>query len=268
MSVLKNYRTIAATEFEQNFMMFYKETHRLLNKVPKRRRLYVSDPIAKTTNSILEDILIISDLLFATDDTSKERRTVCVKRAINKILSLEKQMMVYSNVMQMEFEKESRWVKLLNNEIDYLNEKLLTEEDICQCYVQVLDWRKINQFKVLREMCDLHRFIHSKVVRAKGELDNLETPLIIKYIDDALYYIIKANTIIVEDNNSYEKRMSYSKAALNSLKRIQRPILLFFNIMRYSDEVQKEWGAKLATEMKLLMGYIKSDRQRYKDYAK
>ena len=72
---------------------------RLLSKVPKRRQRFICPKIVWLNNSIYNDLMIIQINLFAKQEERKIEKLNRIKSALEKIESLEKAIMVYSNIM-------------------------------------------------------------------------------------------------------------------------------------------------------------------------
>lgn len=263
MSVLKAKRNLAKSEFERTFLLFYADSERLLNKVPKRRKKYICTNIALLNNAILNDLMIVQEYLFAKKEHKKTIKQLRIQSAIQRIECLEKEIMVYSNIMFLPFDKQCNWCENLNKEIALLNGMIDDETEKSKFRVTVLDWSKINKFETLRNMADLHRYTHGKAVRAVGQFENGTTPLLIGLIDEAFYRLMKANSYIPRTKAEYEERAKNIEIVLQNLNKIQRPMLLYFNVMKYSDRVQREWSKMLNKEIKLVKGLQKSDKKRF-----
>lgn len=263
MSVLKAKRHLAKSEFEHTFSLFYIESERLINKVPKRRKKYVTENIAVINNSIYNDLMVIQKYLFAKKDNKKEIKKLRILSVLEKINFLEKAIMVYSNIMSMSFEQQCNWVSYLDKEVALLNGMLDEETPKSKFKATVLDWEKISRFEVLRNMVCLHRYTHGKAVRAVGKFETCTTPLLIGIIDDALFYLSKANSYIPQTKAEYEEREKYIDIVLQKLDEIQRPMLMYFSTMGYSNRVQREWSEMLRKEIKLVKGLQNSDKKRF-----
>lgn len=260
---MKAKRHLAKSEFEHTFSLFYVNSERLLNKVPKRRKRYICENIISLNNSIYNDLMIVQNFLFSKKEYKKLIKQSKIQSVLQKIESLEKGAMIYSNIMSMPFDKQCNWCDSLNKEIALLNGMVDDESKKSKFHVIVLDWDKIHNFEVLQNMSILHRYTHGKAVRAIGKLENGTTPLLINLIDEAFYRLMKANSYIPRTKEEYEERAKHIEIALLKLNEIQRPMLSFFNVMKYSDKVQREWSAMLNKEIKLIKGLQKSDKSRF-----
>ena len=263
MSVITAKRHIAKSEFEHTFSLFYADSRRLLSKVPKRRKDIICSKMIWLNNSIYNDLMIVQLYLFAKQEEKKIEKQKRIKRALEKIENLEKVIMVYSNIMALPFNKQCNWCNPLNKEIALLNGMLENDEDKSNFKIKVLDWDKINKFQVLSNMCELHRYVHGKAIRAVNTLDNGDTPLIIELIDEAFYNVMSAN-YFPKNKEEFQYRLNKIERALQCLDEIQRPMLSYFNVMKYSNRVMNEWSNLLNTEIKLLKGLQKSDKKRFR----
>lgn len=262
MSVIKAKRHTAKSEFEHTFSQYYAESRRLLNKVPQRRKKYICPKIIWLNNSIYNDLMIVQSNLFAKRKDKKDEKYIRIISSLNKIEHLEKVIMVYSSIMSLPFDKQCQWCDPLNKEIALLNGMIQNESDKSKFRICVLDWDKIHKFKVLDNMVFLHRYTHGKAVRATNLLENAETPLIIDLIDEAFYNVMKSNTFYPKNKDEFEDRIKRIERALVCLNEIQRPLLSYFNIMKYSNRVMAEWSNLIDSEIKLLKGLLKSDKKR------
>jgi hypothetical protein len=206
--------------------------------------------------------MVVQSNLFAKREDKIDEKYCKIISSLRKIESLEKAIMVYSNIMNLPFDKQCKWCDPLNREIALLNGMVQNESDKSKFKICVLDWDKIHKFKVLDNMATLHRYIHGKAVRATNLLENGETPLIIELIDEAFYNVMKSNTFYPKSKEEFNERIKRIERALICLNEIQRPLLSYFNIMKYSNRVMSEWTNLLDSEIKLLKGLLKSDKNR------
>lgn len=264
MSVITAKRHTAKSEFEHTFSLFYANSRRLLSKVPKRRKDIICSKIIWLNNSIYNDLMIVQLNLFAKQEAKKAEKQKRIASALEKIENLEKVIMVYSNIMALPFDKQCNWCNPLNKEIALLNGMLENDDDKSNFQIKVLDWDKINKFQVLRHMCDLHRYVHGKAIRAVNTLSNGDTPLLIELIDEAFYNVMTANYFFPKNKEEFQDRINRIERALQCLDEIQRPMLSYFNVMKYSNRIMREWSELLNTEIKLLKGLRKSDRKRFR----
>lgn len=263
MSVLKANRHLSKTEFEQSYSVFFADSERILNKCPKRRVKYIAEPISVLNVLLYQEIMNITSDLYSKSKWKKEQKQKHIQNSFKYIERLNRAIMVYANIREMDFEEQCRWCEPIPNILEYLNKEVELPYENSKYTFRVLDWDKIKDFELLNNMCELHRYCHGKAVRAKEFLDNGTTSLFIKIIDDAFYLTMIANSYIPRTKEEYEERKEMIDYALKELYHIQRPMLTFFNFMHYSNNVQTEWGDMLKLQIKLLKGLQKSDEKRF-----
>ena len=93
--------------------------------------------------------------------------------------------------------------------------------------------------------------------------DNTHGRLLIKEADDAFYFLILANQKIPETKDEYEKRRAYISESISCLKRMNRSLLFYFNLMKYSERIMNEWSDMLVQELKMLYALQQSDKERF-----
>ena len=241
-------RHLAKSQFENTFEKFYLDTTRILHGTSKRRQSSICEDLTYLINTMYDHIMVISEHRFAKSSRARKLRHDNVIAALQMIPQLEKYTMVYSNVTCKPFAKQCNWVSTLNVEVKLLN-GLLDMKD----------------FKVPSNMSYLHRFVHGKTVRAKGTLQNGASPHLQSLVDDAFYSIMHANKYIPQTAEQRDDRLKELSHALDCLREMERHTLSFFNIMGYSDAVQKDWTDALVLELRLLSGLIESDQTRFKN---
>lgn len=263
MSVLLVNRHLSKTEYEQSYSYYFSDSERILNKCSKRRMKYIAKPIFEINTMLYKNIMFITSDLFAKSKKVKKKRQERIQICFNCIRELNKRIMIYANVTNMEFDKQCNWCNSLFKVQDYLNMKVELPYEASKFKFHVLDWDKINKFEVLSNMCELHRYCHGKAVRAKEFLDDDTIVLLLDLIDESFYLTMTANTYIPRTKAEYEEREEMLTTVLKHLYHIQRPMLSLFNIMHYSNQIQTEWSDMLKKEIKLLKGLQKSDKERF-----
>lgn len=255
-------RHLSKSQFETTFEKFYNDTTHILQRTAKRRQSSICEDLTYLINEMYNHIMQISENRFGKSSRTRAIRREHIIAALKLIPKLEKYTMVYSNVTQRPFNKQCNWVNSLNVEVKLLN-GLLSDEDKIEYRVGVIDWERVKDFKVLSNMSFLHRFIHGKTVRAKGSLNNGATPHLQELIDDAFYSVFHANMYIPVTAEQRDNRLNEMRHAVDCLRKMERHTLSFFNVMGYSDEIQKIWTESLVREIKLICGWIESDEKRF-----
>jgi hypothetical protein len=263
MSVLLVNRHLSKTEYEQSYSYYFSDSERILNKCSKRRMKYIAKPIFKINTMLYKNIMFITSDLFAKSKKTRDKQQERIQMCFNCIKELNKRIMIYANVTNMEFDKQCNWCNSLVKVQGYLDMKVESPYKKSKFTFHVLDWKIISEFEVLNNMCELHRYCHGKAVRAKELLDDDTTILLLELIDESFYLTMTANTYIPRTKAEYEEREEMLTKALKLLYQIQRPMLSLFNTMHYSNQIQTEWSDMLKKEIKLLKGLQKSDKARF-----
>ena len=89
--------------------------------------------------------------------------------------------------------------------------------------------------------------------------------MLLSIMDDALYQLVKANRKIPETHDEYEFRRQCISKAIQRLEQANRPMLAYFNVMKYSERIMMEWSEMLVTEIAKLRALQQSDAKRFKD---
>lgn len=261
MSVLKNKRRISSQEFEHTFSELYLYSMNQTNAVAKRRKKWICRNIDNAMNVIANTISEINFGYFPKE-TKRQSIEELAWQSIDCLANLEKPIMVFWNVEKYEVRKMANWVSQINFEMELLNGICSKKKEIRK--VMILDWNKINSVVFLKNMSDLHRYIHGKVVNAKNKYDDTEASMLIDLADEAFYSLMMANSKIPTTKAQYEKRKERISTAISCLRKMNRPTLFYFNLMGYSENVMREWAGMLSKELKLLYALQKSDKERYK----
>lgn len=267
MSVLKNKRHISSLEFIRHYGIFYRYCREAFYKVPNRRQMYICTELTRLLNEVYTNIMNLSDVIFAKTKEKILMKQQCLNNALNGIYDMQKPFLIYWNIQHTPFDKMCNVCDYLHREIVLLdgimNKEKENKDNIKYRKLVVLDWNKINQTKFLRNMCNLHRYTHGKVIRASGKFNNCDTALLISLADDAFFNVITANVCFPTNKEEYEIRKNKIDKAIRALNHMQIPLMSFFNIMQYSNRIQEEWTKMIVDEIKMLRGLQKSDKQRF-----
>ena len=82
-------------------------------------------------------------------------------------------------------------------------------------------------------------------------------------VDDALYYVMKSNMQYPKTKEEYEKRRQLLSQAISLLHKLNRSMISYFNLMRCSERVMREWSDLLIEELTLLYAVQTSDKKRF-----
>lgn len=194
---------------------------------------------------------------------AKPMKANLIRQSIDCLIELEKPLLIMWNVEQYQTKKMVQWVTLINNEIALLDS--LCDKEEYEKQIMILDWNKIHDTTFLKNMSELHRYVHGKVVSAKNRYDDTDSSLLISLIDEAFYSLMKANKKIPETKEDFEKRTAYISKSISCLRKMNRPMTFYFNTMGYSERIMREWSDMLVAELKLLYSLQKSDKARFKN---
>lgn len=260
MAVLKSKRSVSSEEYEHSFKVLYQHFTSHLSRVPKRRQKWLCKELYRILNRTFEDIMEINEGYFV-----KGNKRVAVDNlvlsCIRRLQSLQKPLLVLWNVEKFEIRRMVYWVKLIHTVLDLLNDMM--EAPIEMEYLYILDWNAIYRAKFMSNMVELHRFVHGKVVKAPIKDDDSYNYLFISLIDDALFELCEANHRVPKTAAEYQTRRQHISKAISDLNKCQRPMVYFFSMHEYSNEVIKQMSELLSAELKMLYGVNKSDKIRF-----
>lgn len=261
MAVLRSKRQVSKTEFENTFSALYRQTREYTLAIPRRRKKWLSKEIIRHMNAAYREVVEVNDYFHPDKAQKIEHIQNMAKSAACHLYDLEKPLMVMWNVQKFETDKMARWVELINKEISLLNSIAVSKE--ATSGIMMLDWQVVNTANFLKNMSDLHRYTHGKVAGAKVDYDDTEGALLISAVDDAWYCLLQANKKVPTTRKEYEKRRENISRAIMHLQEMNRYLLSYFNLMRYSERVMNEWCLLLTTELRLLFAVQSSDKKRF-----
>lgn len=260
MAVLRSRRVISKYEFEHTFTDLYRFTAQKTAAIPKRRKRWLCWKFDAKMNSLFNTIMEVNEGYFDRT-TKKEAKEELLRFSMKKLVELEKPLMVLWNVEQYEIRRMVAWTAFIDKEMEVLNSML--EEPTTIERFQILDWSTIMKIKFLSNIFELHRIIHGKVAKAPNKYDDTYSTLLIDLIDEAMYSLAKANRRIPKTAAEYNERKKYISTAIGCLRKMQRPLIFYFNIMNYSEKALCEMSDKISDELKLLYALNKSDKERF-----
>lgn len=263
MAVLKNKRDIAECEYERTFKALYRTIVDSISKIAKRKQKWLCKDIYKNLNSALNDILSLTDDYFSKD-TAKEEKYCLIQHSIECLSNLEKPFMVLWNIEKYPEDKMRLWSALVEKEVSLLNNKIQGVNVVVHMNKIIpINWKRVNDASFLKNMSMLHKVVHSKAIHIPNTYDDSDTSFLIGCIDDVWYNLLKANEKIPKTKDEYEKRRKLISNSISGLKKIQRPLVLFFNIMQYSENTMKSITTMVNDEIKMLTCLQKSDKERF-----
>lgn len=262
MAVLRSKRNISRYEFEHTFHELYELSRNNTTKIATRRKKWLTQNIDYIMNRAANFIMSANTNYFE-EGLRDPNRLKLMEQAKECLISLEKPLIVLWNVEKYPFDKMAIWVSLINKEIALLSGFNRNYMKAITKNISVLDWNKIRSTKFLSNMCELHRYTHGKVVHTKRIYDDNDAVLLIEFVNEALYQLIKANEKIPENKSEYLKRKECISEAISCLRKMNRPMIFYFNLMQYSENTMRTWSKLLSEELKMLYALQKSDSKRF-----
>lgn len=263
MAVLRSHRQIASTEFENTFTKLYHFSMSQTRATPKRKQQWLCANIDKLMNEAYLYIMSINEFYTRDRQALQERKKALAQTSKEIIVRLEQPLMVLWNVERTETKKMASWVTQINDALKLLH--TISGEEGDAPTVSILDWKSINKAIFTKNMSDLHKYTYTRVINAKQAYDSTIGTLLITLVDSAFYHVVRANKTLPETKKQYERRKSHISDAIMYLEEMNRALLGYFNLMRYSERIMNEWSDLLVGELKLLRALQKSDRERFGD---
>ena len=249
MSVIRSKRHISKFEYENTFTKLYQFSAEQTSKISKRRKKWLCTDIDEIMNNAYNLIMEMNEGYFETD---KEEN----------ISELEKPLLILWSVQKYKTKTMVTWSNLVCDEINLLY-KMIDKK--AKYRMKILDYNAINKASFLKNMSDFHAYVYGKVINAPMKYDNSSGALLIRLVDDAFYHIIEANKKIPSNQKELKEREEHISKSISALRKMQRQTLFYFNLMRYSENVLREWTDYLTQELKLLYALKKSDAERFKN---
>lgn len=265
MSVIVAKRNLSKIQYVESFRQLQLYTQKKLEKIPKRKRKWLRDPIAKIMNETFDMIIEIANdyFLYGIKILSKQDSARLI---IDSLLSLQKPLLSLWNIENYLYptKKMEYWCKLINEEVRQIaimgNIELNNYDKMF-----ILDYTGIEQMNFLSNMCDLHWFVHSKLTSLNEHIRATGGLCLIKLIDEALFRVFNANRIYPTTKEEYELRAENISIAIKCLKEMEIPMLSLFTLELFSEGVMRQWVKQLNEEMKMLNGLQKSDKTKFKN---
>lgn len=261
MSVIRSQRNLSSYEYENSTANFYHFSRRHTEKIPKRRRRWLAYPIESAMSKLYLDAQSITEYYHKNSNMVREYKCKTSEYCIQQILDLEKPLMVLWNVQKYETKKMAAWVELANHVIAMFGK--VADIDVSNSKLSMLDWKAINEMRFLKVMSELHQYVHGKAVHEKMIYDNSIGVSMTSVVDDAFYYVMKANMQYPKTKEEYEKRRQLLSQAISLLHKLNRSMISYFNLMRCSERVMREWSDLLIEELTLLYAVQTSDKKRF-----
>lgn len=247
-------------EYENALAQLYQYSMQKTTAVPKRRQKWLCQDIDTTMNRVYFDVMGINTGYVQDREQRSTYESDIAMRSADALMLLQKPLITLWNVQRYEGKTMTKWSGLIQRECALLRgiAKQKGSDELV-----ILNWQTIYAANFLKNMSELHRYTHGKVVNAPMSYDNTHGRLLIKEVDDAFYFLILANQKIPETKAEYEKRRAYISESISCLKRMNRSLLFYFNLMKYSERIMNEWSDMLVQELKMLYALQQSDKERF-----
>lgn len=263
MSVLKNKRKTAFSEFERQMLLICRYTKDRLNSIPTRYKKFVNPKIYEPTNKASTAVILANEQSPRTAQGQK-RRTEMFKAAVRQLMSLQKPLLAAWNLLDTTEESTKQWADMINREFALIWGVTKWEEE-SKPMIVALPKRKIEKLEFLKTMSALHRFTYMKIGHAPTHCKDTISDRIADFINTALCEIVLANHKIPETKTEAATRAAHIQSAIDSLNGLQRPLLALWILQDYSENEMDEWAGMIDKELKLLEGLKTADAERYKN---
>lgn len=273
MAVLKNNRTLSQYQYEWDFNKMYDYFRIQISKVSKRRAVWVSDPLTVILRKVHSDIMELTTGYVPQKSRAKWKHDL-ILNALTNLAALQMPLDNFWNIIQTDEHHRKTWCECINKEIALLHGMLIAnsqyskddEKEVKQItYYKTSD---ISNAKFLYNMRELHRYSHTKIIRAKKDFDGFESSTIISLVNDAWYQCISANEKIPTTKQEVICRQKHISNAISDLHKMNRPMLSLFLLMNYSENEMREWANLLTEQLRLLYALQKSDKDRFRKLLK
>ena len=265
MSVLASKRNLSKLEYAYYFMKLYDYTIERLQKIPKRKAKRLGRTILNEMNEISYYIQQLANKYFAEDESLCDKPEH-VKMIVGKIEDL--QMPLYALWIEENYDEKHMviWASMLNQQVRLLlrHAGLLWKEEFP---IHIINKSVFDEFEVLNNIRELHRFIYTKTTNMNTSFRETKGTLLMDLADKALFNLCEANRKIPEDHEEFVKREKRLAVAQDCINQMQIPILSLITLSRCSEETTQEWLVLVNTELKLINGLRKSDKERFKELA-
>lgn len=260
MSVLKNKRHEARTEYEEKYKRFYAYMSARLGSVPKRRKRWLGVRIESELNRVYECAISITEANRQRYSALQTQKDQTVVELLQALLRLSKPLTVLCNVMEYEDKSIMHMYSLID------------EFGLCAAkqhsYIKYIPLQSFKPWLLRRvefgaNMMKLHKYTHGKVVKLSNKHAETSGALLINLVDTALYCVSAANDIFPTNQQQFLMRQKLIETAIVSLQGMNRPMISLYALCGYSNEVQIEWAKMLNDEIQLLRGLRESDRKRF-----
>lgn len=262
MSVLKTKRRLSTYQFWYSFIKLYEYHSNIVSQIPIRKQKWICSGINTLMRQAHKTISNVSTK-YVRKPSYTNIKDELLNESITSLESLQDGLFILWNVQRFSYKSMKNWALMINNEMRLLRNEMTNPKDDIE-FISVLDWDVIQKCNFLENMCKLHRFVHSKIIRVPNKYDDIISLQLKEYIDNAFTCLIKANLIKPETTDDYNKRKSLISKSIDNLHDAEFPVYELFNIMKYSESVMKQFSELITTEIRMLKGLQKSDAERFR----
>lgn len=261
MSVHRSDRKVAFMEYIRQMSKIHRYTHERMRALPSRYKRYIIPKISQSINSAYTSVILANEQSVRTELGVKQR-VMLIERAIKELKEIQEPLLAFWNLKDVTESGSEMWAEMINYEFALLYGVAKINGKPPMFFS--MPRKKIEILNFLKKMCDLHKYTYQKLGHApEYTREGIGEP-ISKLINNALFNVFDANSILPETRKQAESREKRLQAAIDSLNAMQTPMLALWNIMDYSENIMDEWSGLLDEELKLLEGLKKADKERYK----
>lgn len=190
-----------------------------------------------------------------------EYKNKLIEESIRGLSNLQKPLLSFWNICHTKMDTMAEWANYINNDMKLLKD--LSKQEIEYDPIFIIDYEYVSKAEYVRQMAELHKYMHSKIIHAPIKYQNTSSNLIIDLIDDALYNVMKANVRIPKTAKQYSDRRKRISKAISDINKLQRPLSIYFSMLNYSDKEISKLSNLISNELKLLYAINKSDKIRF-----
>lgn len=262
MSVLKNKRNTAFSEFERQAMNLVTYTKERLNRLPSRYEYFILPRIYNPINKALAE-LIFANEIYGFNEASCKKRNEHFQTAVWCLQNTQKPLFSAWNILDVEEESSLNWANKINIVIALIWGVTKWNKREMPMIIP-LPKKKMQKLEFLKTMGELHLYTYKKIGHAPRYCRDTLSSEIAMFIDTALYEIIIANYKQPTTKAEAQARAEHLQAAIDNLNALQRPLFALWLVQDYSEHEMNDWSGLIDKELKLLEGLKKSDVTRFK----
>lgn len=261
MGVLRSRRGIAYSEFERNMEKIHRDLEARMHALPARYKKHLCDRLYEPMNACY-NALIIADEQKGAAQAAKEKRQKYFRAACACLVRMEKPLLAFCNIRDVDDNGRDDLEKRLNYEIALIYGAAgWPKED--KPVFHLLRKDKIRRLAFLGKMAELHKYTFQKTAHAPNDAFDALSLRIDDFCTNALYDVAMANVREPKTREEAQTRDAWLKDAIDNLNGMQRPMVGLWNIMDYSEKIMDEWAGMIDEEIRILTGLREADRKRY-----